>query len=167
MNPELRFQAQARRTISCAAVALVAALFLAACAPAGATSSPPESSSQTNTGVRLGNTSDANLSPEPPTVLCNDVSQPTCDEMVHAALLMLPAGRQPVEVEVSTGAFCPTPGLLFAGTTCPGGMLGNWAGSVLVSYAESAEQGYVNVSMTNSGFGATLIALASPPRPTP
>ena len=90
------------------------------------------------------------------------------------AVLLAVAGKNGtvLSIELDRGVFCPTPGLLFAGTTCPGGSLpppegGQWIGSALVTFAGSPAQAYLNVARDGGTYRGDLIALTTAPPPTP
>jgi hypothetical protein len=77
----------------------------------------------------------------------------------------------PIRVDLGSGVFCPTPGLLFEDTTCPGGAIppeegGDWVGHALVTFQRTAAQGYLNIAKNGSTFRAALIDIATPAPPT-
>ncbi len=81
----------------------------------------------------------------------------------------------PTMVVFDRGIYCPTPGLLFSGTTCPGGGIppspgAQSLGHALVSFAGTTEQAYLNLweyPISGSTVTAQLIAIASPPGTSP
>lgn len=113
-------------------------------------------------------------SPVPtPTVACGGLRAADCQVGVQAALAAVAGQATPaIHVELYTGVFCPTPGLLFADTTCPAGGLppsdeGQWVGSALVSFAGSPQQAYINLEKDTNTVRALLIAIATAPPSTP
>jgi hypothetical protein len=103
-----------------------------------------------------------------PDVGCGDIGA-ACADAARAALV---ATRRlpgvPIRVQLGRGVYCPTPGLLFANTSCPGGGLppaagGEWIGHALVTFALSPRQGYLNLADEPTGLRAVLIATATPP----
>jgi hypothetical protein len=97
-----------------------------------------------------------------------------CDRAYVAVVTALAGqGGAPTMVVFDRGVYCPTPGLLFAQTTCPGGAIppspgGQTAGHALVSFAGTAKQAYLNLWWYGPTLTADLIAIATPPAsPTP
>lgn len=109
------------------------------------------------------------VAPSTPDIECGDVAPARCAD---AARLALAATRiqpgVPIRVELGRGVYCPTPGLLFANTSCPGGGMppaggGQWIGHALVTFARSPRQGYLNIADEPTGLRVVLIATATPP----
>jgi hypothetical protein len=103
-----------------------------------------------------------------PSVSCGDLITADCAGATNVALAAVSDYGTPAIVELQSGVFCPTQGLLFAGTTCPGGSLpppegGRWLGSALITFRGTTAQAYVNISLNSGVVGAHVIALASPP----
>lgn len=104
-----------------------------------------------------------------PSIDCTDMVAADCEAAVAATLSAL-AGRggTPTHVELGTGVWCPTPGMLFTKSTCPGGGLppqdgGAWIGHARVRFAGSPEHAYLNIKRSGEAVGAHFIALATPP----
>ena len=104
-----------------------------------------------------------------PIVSCGGLAPADCSAAATATLSAL-AGRSGTvtRVELDRGVFCPTPGLLLAGTTCPGGSMpapdgGEWIGAALVSYSGVPAQAYLDVERNAGTISAVFIALATPP----
>lgn len=114
-------------------------------------------------------------SPVPsPAISCGDLAAELCQPAASAALKLLSSDRGiPIRVELGRGVFCPTPGLLFKNTTCPGGAIpptsgGQWIGHALISLVGTPNQTYINVWRNGSTFDGLLIAVATaPPTPSP
>ena len=114
-----------------------------------------------------------------PKVECSELAAADCAPVAEAALqtvagLHALAGTRgvPIRVDLGRGVFCPTPGLLFEDTSCPGGSIppkegGQWIGHALVTFEGSAAQGYLNIAKDGSTFRAALIDIATPPPATP
>ena len=73
--------------------------------------------------------------------------------------------------KIGRGVWCPTPGLLFLNTSCPGGGLppadgGQWIANGLVTFRDSPAQAYLNIARSGSVIKVKAIALATPP-PSP
>lgn len=124
----------------------------------GCGSAPPRTESPTPSAAR-----------STPDVECADIAPATCTDAARAVLV---ATRTfpgvPIRVQLGRGVYCPTPGLLFANTSCPGGGLppaggGEWIGHALVTFALSPRQGYLNIADEPTGIRAVLIATATPP----
>jgi hypothetical protein len=108
-----------------------------------------------------------------PTVSCGDLAVTDCPAAAAAALTSA-ASRNgtPIRVDLGRGVWCPTPGLLFADTMCPGGSLpppegGQWIGHALVTFAGSPAQGYINIAKNGQTVRGEFITLATPPPATP
>ena len=107
-----------------------------------------------------------------PDVECGDIAPVDCADAARAALAAtrtLPG--VPIRVELGPGVYCPTPGLLFANTSRPGGGFpppkgGRWIGHALVTFALSARQAYLNIADEPTGLRAELITTATPPPST-
>ncbi len=106
-------------------------------------------------------------------VSCGDLAAADCPAAIAAALTVA-AGRNGavVQVDLGRGVWCPTPGLLFANTTCPGGSLpppegGQWIGHALVTFSGSVAQAYINIAKNGQAVRGEFIALATPPPATP
>jgi hypothetical protein len=74
----------------------------------------------------------------------------------------------PTAIEIGAGIWCPTPGLLFADTSCPAGGLppaegGQWIGYALVTFADTSAQAYLNIARSGLVVHATAVAMATPP----
>jgi hypothetical protein len=126
------------------------ALVLAACG------GPGPSRSDTPSGTEDG------------AIRCGDIAPADCPAAAEAAVATSFARGAILRVDLGRGVWCPTPGLLFANTTCPGGGLppttgGQWIGHALISFANRADQAYVNLAKDPGGIHGTLIALATPP----
>lgn len=113
------------------------------------------------------------LSPRhPPVVQCGDLSASLCASAAIAATVAVDSSRgSPVLVELARGTQCPTPGLLFQGTTCPAAGQapadgGTWIGSEIVSFSDSDERAYLNIETLGNVLTARLIAFAIPPSPS-
>jgi hypothetical protein len=110
-------------------------------------------------------------------VLCGDLAPADCAPAANAVLQAIPSTVDdiphfPSRVELGSGVFCPTPGLLFENTTCPAGGLppadsGQCIGHAVVTFAGFAAQDYLNIEENGSTFQAALIAAATPPPATP
>jgi hypothetical protein len=103
-----------------------------------------------------------------PDVSC-DLAPADCSAAL-AATLSAAAGLngQVIRVELSRGVVCPTPGLLFADTTCPAGGMpppegGQWIGNARVSFAGSSAQAYMNIAKHGQAVRPAFIDLATPP----
>jgi hypothetical protein len=109
----------------------------------------------------------------PPHLSCTDILDPDCGAIEGAVLETLTADDGvAMDIDVGGGVWCPTPGLLFENTTCPGGALpppegGQWIGYALVTFADSEAQLYVNISRSGTVVRAKTIALATPPPGSP
>ena len=109
----------------------------------------------------------------PTSIICGDLAAVDCPDATSAALTAA-AGRNGVvvRIELGGGVWCPTPGLLFANTTCPGGALppaegGQWIGHALVTFAGSTAQAYINIAKNDQAVRGEFIALATPRPETP
>jgi len=74
----------------------------------------------------------------------------------------------PAAIEIGAGVWCPTPGLLFANTSCPAGGQppaggGQWIGYALVSFTDTSAQAYFNIAKSGLVVQATAVAIATPP----
>lgn len=105
-----------------------------------------------------------------PVLLCGDLAAGDCEAALSAASSVALASNNGVvvRIELGRGVWCPTPGLLFAGTSCPAGGLpppggGHWIGHALVTFADSATQAYINIAKNGQAIRGELIALATPP----
>jgi hypothetical protein len=101
---------------------------------------------------------------------CTDgLPVPDCAAAASAVLESLGVNDGvPTEIEVGRGVWCPTPGLLFANTSCPGGALppadgGQWIANALVTFRDSPAQAYINIARSGTVVRAKSIALATPP----
>jgi hypothetical protein len=108
-----------------------------------------------------------------PSLSCADgLPVPDCAVAASAALESLGVNDGvPTEIEVGRGVWCPTPGLLFLNTSCPGGSLppadgGQWIANALVTFRDSPAQAYLNIARSGTVVRAKSIALAAPP-PSP
>ncbi len=105
---------------------------------------------------------------------CGDWRQADCGVAGRAATdAVRGQNGVPVRVEIGEGVYCPTPGLLFANTTCPAGGLppfagGEWIGHAQVTFDGSADRGYVNLARHVAGGALTgvLVAVATPSPPS-
>lgn len=125
-------------------------------------------------GLRPGGFLSSAVMPSSPTpvpspkVECSELAAADCAPAAKAALSAIAGqGGLPIRVDLGSGVFCPTPGLLFERTTCPGGSLpppegGQWIGHALVTFEGSVAQGYLNIAKNGSTFRAALIAVATP-----
>jgi hypothetical protein len=103
---------------------------------------------------------------------CGDLAQAVCGQVAEAAVSSVLRQGPIIHVELGRGVWCPTPGLLFANTTCPGGALapaggGQWIGHARITFAGSSAQAYVNVAQDATSVHAALVALATPPPQSP
>ena len=125
--------------------------------------------------------SDGSFSPTQtagPVIICGDLVAADCSPAA-AAVLKVAAGSvgRVSRVELGGGVWCPTPGLLFADTSCPAGAMpapdgGQSFGHGLVTFQGIRPQLWVNLDRLGQSISATLIALAtvppeSPPASTP
>jgi hypothetical protein len=108
-----------------------------------------------------------------PSLSCGEgLPVPDCAAAAGAALESLGVNDGvPTEIEIGRGVWCPTPGLLFLNTSCPGGGLppadgGQWIANALVTFRDSPTQAYLNIARSGSVFKVKAIALATPP-PSP
>jgi hypothetical protein len=106
-------------------------------------------------------------------VACGDLAAVDCPAAA-SAVLVLASGRNGLATQgdLGRGVWCPTSGLLFANTICPGGAMpppkgGQWIGHALVTFAGSPAQAYVNVAKNGQAIRGMFIALATPPPATP
>lgn len=111
-----------------------------------------------------------------PAVTCGDLAAADCAGASIAALTASTTfvGRtNPViRVDLGRGVWCPTPGLLFADTTCPDAALpppggGQWIGHALVTFAGSPDQAYINIARNGAAVRGVVITLATPPPASP
>jgi hypothetical protein len=106
-------------------------------------------------------------------VRCGDLAATDCPAATSAALKLAAVGKDPViRVELGRGVWCPTPGLLFAKTSCPGGSLpppegGQWIGHALVTFSGTPAQAYINIAKNGQTVRGEIIALATQPPATP
>lgn len=101
-------------------------------------------------------------------LVCGDLPADVCPAAAESAVATVVTRVAIVRVELGRGVWCPTPGLLFANTTCPAGGFppdhgGQWIGHALITFHSSQPQAYVNIAKDAGGFHGTLIALATPP----
>lgn len=107
--------------------------------------------------------------PPSPAVVCGDLSPKDCRAGASAALSAAQGrGGSPIRVELGRGVWCPTPGLLFVDTTCPGGGLppaggGQWIGHALITFGGSQAQAYINLAKNGEAITGAFVALATPP----
>jgi hypothetical protein len=108
-----------------------------------------------------------------PSLSCGEgLPVPDCAAAAGAALESLGVNDGvPTEIEIGRGVWCPTPGLLFLNTSCPGGGLppadgGQWIANALVTFRDSPAQAYLNIARSGSVIKVKAIALATPP-PSP
>ena len=99
---------------------------------------------------------------------CGDLAPDLCGAAAEAVAATVLRQGAVIHVELGRGVWCPTPGLLFANTTCPGGGLppaagGQWIGHGLVTFAGLPALAYVNLARDAGGVHGTLIAIATPP----
>jgi hypothetical protein len=109
----------------------------------------------------------------PPVLTCGDLAIADC-LAAESAILDQVTGQYgyATRVELGRGVWCPTPGLLFKDTTCPGGAMpppngGQWIGHGLVTFVDSAAQAYVNIAKDGQTIRGTFIVLATAPPKTP
>jgi len=144
---------------------------LASAPPAGPTTTPAPSASV------LIECLDATNPPPPRSPPPGYVGGNFCTIALPVVLAAL-AGQPgvPIMVVFDAGIYCPTPGLLFPGTSCPGGGIppspgGQSLGHALVSFAGTSVQAYLNLwgyPISGATVTAQLIAVASaPPSSTP
>jgi hypothetical protein len=97
-------------------------------------------------------------------VLCGDLDATFC---ASASQLVLRAvsGKiaSPSRIELGRGVFCPTPGSLFDGGSCPAGAAPQWVGYALVSFTGSSTQAYIDLAQGSGGMTAVVLAFATPP----
>ena len=107
-----------------------------------------------------------------PSLTCAELAIPDCAAGASSVLESLTGDHGiPTMIEIGSGVWCPTPGLLFANTTCPAGGMpptdgGQWIGHALVTFGSSTAQEYVNISRSGSVVRTKSIASATPP-PSP
>jgi hypothetical protein len=108
-----------------------------------------------------------------PSISCSDALPiPDCAAAASAVLGSLSGNDGvPTNIEIGTGVWCPTPGLLFENTSCPAGGMpptdgGQWIGHALVTFRNSPAQAYLNIARSGTVVRAKSIALATPP-PSP
>jgi hypothetical protein len=108
-----------------------------------------------------------------PSLICADgMTIPDCAAAASSVLESLTGDQgAPTMIEIGTGVWCPTPGLLFENTSCPAGGMpptegGQWIGHALVTLRGSPAQAYLNISRSGSVVRAKSIASATPP-PSP
>ena len=97
-------------------LALVAALLLfSACATPTPTPSPTATPAPSPTATP------APTPPPSPAISCGGLAAADCSAASAAVLTLTASMGTAIRVELGSGEFCPTPGLLFADTSCPGG----------------------------------------------
>lgn len=101
-------------------------------------------------------------------VSCGDLPSDPCTAARQVILAAVAGKGSAIQIELGRGVFCPTPGLLFRDTTCPGGAIppasgGQWIGHAVVTFAGSSAQAYLNLAEDDAGVHAVLIAIARPP----
>jgi hypothetical protein len=107
-----------------------------------------------------------------PTLTCAELAIPDCAAAARSVLESLTGDQGvPTMIEIGSGVWCPTPGLLFENTSCPAGGMpptegGQWIGHALVTFRDSPAQAYLNISRSGSVDRAKSIASATPP-PSP
>lgn len=115
---------------------------------------------------------DATYPPPPPSPSPGYVGGNFCTNAWPAVLAALEGqGGVPTMVVFASGLYCPLPGMLFPGITCPGGGIppspgGQSLGHAVVSFAGTADQAYLNVwqdPLSGLHMTAQLIGIASPP----
>ena len=139
---------------------------LASAPPVGPTTTPAPSASV------LVECLDATYPPPPRSPPPGYVGGNFCTIALPVVLAAL-AGQPgvPILVVFDAGIYCPTPGLLFPGTSCPGGSIppspgGQSLGHALVSFAGTSMQAYLNLwayPISGAAVTAQLIAVASAP----
>jgi len=151
--------------------AVVLCVLVAACASPVPSSFTP--SLPTPTAASSAAQPSSSLTVVVPAVLtCGDLTIDDCRDAGSVVLATAERYGKATQVELGGGVWCPTPGLLFANTNCPGGAVGppdggQWIGHGLVTFAGSAAQAYVNVAKNGQTIRARFIALATPPPETP
>jgi hypothetical protein len=111
----------------------------------------------------------------PPGVLveCGELAASDCGPAADAALVAVAGQTGTVtRIELGSGVYCPTPGLLFANTSCPGGAIsplpgGKALGHALVTVGDSPEQAYLNLWRSDSVIHGYFIARAIVPSAQP
>jgi hypothetical protein len=105
-----------------------------------------------------------------PVVSCGNLTAADCLGAEGAAIKAVAAQTgsrgQVVSVELGSGLYCQEPGHLFDAAACaeplPSGG-GSWIGHALLSFSDTASQGYLNIARSGTTYLAVLLAVASPP----
>ena len=99
-----------------------------------------------------------------PAIACGSLAANDCGAAADAVILAL-AGQpgRVVRISLNEGVFCPTPGLLFANTTCPGGALspipnGASVGSAIATFDGATDDAYFNLWKADGRVRAFFIA---------
>lgn len=109
-----------------------------------------------------------------PVVSCGAFAPAECSAAASPVLSAAAnLGGTVVRVDLGQGGvFCPTRGLLFEHTSCPGGGLppsdgGTWIGTAVVTFAGTPDQAYFNLAKSGETIRVLFIALATPPPTLP
>jgi len=106
-------------------------------------------------------------------VACGELTATDCGPAADAAgVAVLDQPGAVTLIELGSGVYCPTAGLLFADTSCPAGALspvpgGVAVGHALVSFGDSPEQAYLNLWRSDGVIHGVFIARAVAPSAQP
>ena len=104
-----------------------------------------------------------------PAIDCGSLAASDCEAAADAVIVAL-AGQpdRVVGIALHGGMFCPTPGMLFTNTTCPGGAIspipnGTAVGSAMATFEDATDAAYLNLWNADGRIRAFFIARATAP----